>query len=791
MTQPVPPYRKSTDKEADAMASNIEVLDPSAKVEKLKKNDREFALNRRHFMGALGVAGAAAGTSLMSSSAAFAQQPKPNGFLEVDVLNFLLNIKYLKATFYSYITQGADLPATSHVTVGTGGVFNQPAKIAFTGTTAAQITDMFNEMYFDELNQLIDLRNLLGTAVLPRQTINLLGTGVTTNATTTLTPSQAIAMSRMLEDVSASAFAGAAIYLTGTNLAYATQVLAADGFHAGAVRLVSIQTGSTYQGTGSLINFQVGTVVGSATLSAVFPATPPFPLANLVGDAISGIGIPSGAVITAVNVLPNLTPTAVAVKGSATLNTVSSVAGVVPGQPITGTNIPAQTIVISANPAASTITMSAAASGATTVAPNGIVTSGSPIITSVSSLNGVANGQTVSGTGIPGTATVLTTGGTATGGPNGSSNFTITMTANATVSSIFAFTGTTTLGSTLITFVSAVTGGTGVLGLLSGQPITGAGIPPNTTIVAVAGNTVTISAPATATTTTLSGSFAFTGIVTSGSNIIANVSSVNGLIVGQVITGTGIATGAKITVVGATTSTVTMSLPATSTPVVTPTGVLTYSSNVITSVSSISGLVVGQIITGPGIPAGTTITASSSTGGNTITMSAPATTQPSGLPVTVSSPTTSALKSPSGVNMTSPTTETVTVGTIGVSSTGVSNISIGQSTIIISLPATVLGSTTALVAAPDPQDVAPGDPGAALAALGPAPVPSSSPAILQGFFSTAGAATSTANTPPGFAFARTFSQVLAILYGGGTATGIQSNIGGFFPVGVSGNINVV
>ena len=773
------------------MASNVEVLDPSAKVEKLKKNAPGFALNRRHFMGALGVAGAAAGTSLMSSPAAFAQQPKPNGFLEVDVLNFLLNIKYLKATFYSYITQGADLPGTSHVTVGTGGVFNQPAKITFTGTTAAQITDMFNEMYFDELNQLIDLRNLLGTAVLPRQTINLLGTGTSTTATTTLTPSQAIAMSRMLEDVSASAFAGAAIYLTGTNLAYATQVLAADGFHAGAVRLVSIQTGATYQSTGSLINLQVGTVVGSTTLAAIFPAPPPFPLTLLVGDAISGIGIPAGAVITAVTTLPNLTPTAVTVNKSNVLNTVSSVAGVLIGQPITGTNIPAQTIVISVNPAASTITMSAAASASNTVAPTGIVTSGSPIITSVSSLNGVANGQTVSGTGILGTATVLTTGGTATGGPNGSSNFTITMTANATASSIFAFTGTTTLGSTLITFVSAVTGGTGVLGLLPGQTITGAGIPANTTIVAVAGNTVTISAPATATTTTLSGSFSFTGIVTSGSNIIANVSSVNGLIVGQAVTGTGIATGAKITVVGATTSTVTMSLPATSTPVVTPTGVLTFSSNVVTSVSSVSGLVVGQIITGPGIPAGTTITATDSKA-LTITMSAPAATQPSGLPVTVSSPTTSALKSPSGVNMTSPTTEAVTISTIGVNSSGVSNISIGQNTIAISLPATVLGGTTALVAAPDPQDVAPGDPGtAALAALGPALVPSSSPAILQGFFNTAGTGTSTANTPPGFAFARTFSQVLGVLYGFGTAQGIQSNIGGFFPVGVGGNINVV
>jgi len=41
---------------------------------------------------------------------------------------------------------------------------------------------MFNEMYYDELNQLIDLRNLLGVASAPRTTMNLLGNSVA-NAT--------------------------------------------------------------------------------------------------------------------------------------------------------------------------------------------------------------------------------------------------------------------------------------------------------------------------------------------------------------------------------------------------------------------------------------------------------------------------------------------------------------------------------------------------------------------------------------------------------------------------------
>ena len=60
-----------------------------------------------------------------------AQQPTPNGFAQIDVLNFLLNVKYLKATFYSYVTQGADLPGSSYATLGSGQVYNAPGKITF------------------------------------------------------------------------------------------------------------------------------------------------------------------------------------------------------------------------------------------------------------------------------------------------------------------------------------------------------------------------------------------------------------------------------------------------------------------------------------------------------------------------------------------------------------------------------------------------------------------------------------------------------------------------------------
>lgn len=85
---------------------------------------------------------------------------------------------------------------------------------------------------------------------------------------------------------------------------------------------------------------------------------------------------------------------------------------------------------------------------------------------------------------------------------------------------------------------------------------------------------------------------------------------------------------------------------------------------------------------------------------------------------------------------------------------------------------------------PDNYDVKPADPGASLAAAGPT-------TANGGFFATAGASgatTAQTGTFPGFAYQRTTSQVLAIVYGSATA-GTAS--GGFFPAGLNGNIKAV
>jgi hypothetical protein len=214
-------------------------------------------------MAGLGLAGAAVGAGLLSRRSARSSVVEaasfPTTFGQVDYLNFLLNIKYLQATFYSYITQGTDLPAnyvvngvTYKPTLGTGIVYDPLGKVTFSGANAAQITDMLNEIYYDELNQLVNLQTLIGpiqASAVSRPNIDLLGTNKTSTTATTITSSKALAQARLLEDVAVSAHAGVAEFLTGANLAAVSQILAADAFHSGALRLAIILQNAATAGT--------------------------------------------------------------------------------------------------------------------------------------------------------------------------------------------------------------------------------------------------------------------------------------------------------------------------------------------------------------------------------------------------------------------------------------------------------------------------------------------------------------------------------------------------------------
>jgi hypothetical protein len=246
------------------MASKeIEILDPTATVEKLTKIAAGRALNRRRFLASLGMTSAAAGAGLLSgcsTSNTVTATTASSG--QINALNFVLNFKYLEATFYASIATGGDLPSSS--IASSGAVTNAPGKLVFTGTNAQQITDLINEIYYDEKSHVATLISLLGSAAVFRPAINL-GAYATVNA------NNALSVARLLEDVGTTAMIGATAALSNSNLTLVSQILGIESCHAGMLRLVSIQnpTIAAYAKADSLDVAPID--LGSASASAAGP----------------------------------------------------------------------------------------------------------------------------------------------------------------------------------------------------------------------------------------------------------------------------------------------------------------------------------------------------------------------------------------------------------------------------------------------------------------------------------------------------------------------------------------
>lgn len=271
------------------MARNeVETLDPVATVEAVATIAAGRALNRRNFMAGLGMTGAAAGAALLAGCSNETTPAAGTTIGSPDVLNFALNLEYLEATFYSFITQGADLPTP--VLTGSGAVSGAPAKLVFTGPNASQITDMLNEIYFDELSHVRDLLSLVGSSAIARPALNLSALGA-------ITATNALSFARLFEDVGATAYAGAAALLQGANLTLAAQILAVESFHAGALRLTAVQnpTIAAYVAADQL---DVKTAdPGSAALAAAGPTSSGAFFAT-AGTANASTAAPAGFAFT-------------------------------------------------------------------------------------------------------------------------------------------------------------------------------------------------------------------------------------------------------------------------------------------------------------------------------------------------------------------------------------------------------------------------------------------------------------------------------------------------------------
>jgi hypothetical protein len=203
-------------------------------VEQAQTLKKHRAVNRRKFMIGLGLAGGVVSTGLIACSAGTqgSSSVLAAGPSEADILNFALNLEFLETTFYSFATQGTDLP--SSLIEGSGPVTGAPpSKLTFLNQ---QITDILNEIFFDEMSHVIALQSVLGSSQIKRPALNLAAAGQATGG-------NFITIARQFVDVGASAYAGGIALLTGANLATVAQILPVEGFHAGALRLIAIQQG--------------------------------------------------------------------------------------------------------------------------------------------------------------------------------------------------------------------------------------------------------------------------------------------------------------------------------------------------------------------------------------------------------------------------------------------------------------------------------------------------------------------------------------------------------------------
>ncbi len=203
---------------------------------------------RRNFLSTLGMAGAAAlSAGAMTGCSNDGPIALPTTTPSVlDVLNFALNLEYLEASFYLYVTTGAGLPAAD---MGTApGAVTGGAKVTFTNPIVASAAAQLAKHEQQHVEFLRATITAVGGTPVSMPALNLAAGGTVTNDATFL------AASRQLEAVGVSAYIGGAALLTSSvpALNYAAQILDTESQHAGFIRELCIILGVTSPAVDSL-----------------------------------------------------------------------------------------------------------------------------------------------------------------------------------------------------------------------------------------------------------------------------------------------------------------------------------------------------------------------------------------------------------------------------------------------------------------------------------------------------------------------------------------------------------
>lgn len=185
-------------------------------------------------LGAFDNTSAAKALGIRSSSVKAAED------IDLDILNFALNLEYLEAEFYAQATTGMTAGQLGAPTDGTGnyGLTRGGGKVDFHipdhPTLSKNLKYMAEELCFDELAHVKFIHAALGSNAVTKPLINLdaLGIGFGSFA-------QFLTLARAFEDTGMSAYNGAIPLITSNEyLAAAADIALTEANHSGAIRLM-------------------------------------------------------------------------------------------------------------------------------------------------------------------------------------------------------------------------------------------------------------------------------------------------------------------------------------------------------------------------------------------------------------------------------------------------------------------------------------------------------------------------------------------------------------------------
>ena len=199
---------------------------------------------RRSFLTTLSATGAAAGVAALTgsltgcSNAGTLVLPSTTPSV-VDVLNFALNLEYLEASFYLYVTTGSGL-STADMGANPGTVTGG-AKVTFSNAIVSSLANHLatHEREHGEVRRSTTTARGGTPVSMPSPH---LAAGGTVNSDATF-----LAAARQLEAVGVSAYIGGAQFLVSSTaaLTYAARILDTESQHAGFVRELCIILGVT------------------------------------------------------------------------------------------------------------------------------------------------------------------------------------------------------------------------------------------------------------------------------------------------------------------------------------------------------------------------------------------------------------------------------------------------------------------------------------------------------------------------------------------------------------------